>query len=78
MQGTKLTVQDADVGCSKNVHEEGYNANNQGTHSRKQSKRNVVAGKLGHIARECPRPKRLQDLDYFKDKMLLMQAIIMV
>ncbi|GJS79172.1 retrovirus-related pol polyprotein from transposon TNT 1-94 [Tanacetum coccineum] len=27
---------------------------------------------LGHIARECPRPKRLQDSDYFKDKMLLM------
>ncbi|GKF12492.1 retrovirus-related pol polyprotein from transposon TNT 1-94, partial [Tanacetum coccineum] len=29
---------------------------------------------LGHIARECPRPKQLQDSDYFKDKMLLMQA----
>ncbi|GJV04246.1 retrovirus-related pol polyprotein from transposon TNT 1-94 [Tanacetum coccineum] len=29
---------------------------------------------LGHIARECPRPTRLQDSDYFKDKMLLMQA----
>ncbi|GKC18229.1 retrovirus-related pol polyprotein from transposon TNT 1-94 [Tanacetum coccineum] len=29
---------------------------------------------LGHIARKCPRPKRLQDSDYFKDKMLLMQA----
>ncbi|GJZ23786.1 hypothetical protein Tco_0561245, partial [Tanacetum coccineum] len=29
---------------------------------------------LRHIARECPRPKRLQDSDYFKDKMLLMQA----
>ncbi|GJT13497.1 retrovirus-related pol polyprotein from transposon TNT 1-94 [Tanacetum coccineum] len=29
---------------------------------------------LGYIARECPRPKRLQDSDYFKDKMLLMQA----
>ncbi|GKA04394.1 integrase, catalytic region, zinc finger, CCHC-type containing protein, partial [Tanacetum coccineum] len=29
---------------------------------------------LEHIARECPRPKRLQDSDYFKDKMLLMQA----
>ncbi|GJZ17584.1 retrovirus-related pol polyprotein from transposon TNT 1-94 [Tanacetum coccineum] len=29
---------------------------------------------LGHIARECPRPKRLQDSGYFKDKMLLMQA----
>ncbi|GJZ38138.1 retrovirus-related pol polyprotein from transposon TNT 1-94 [Tanacetum coccineum] len=29
---------------------------------------------LGHIARECPRPKRLQDSDYFKDKMLLIQA----
>ncbi|GJV69295.1 retrovirus-related pol polyprotein from transposon TNT 1-94 [Tanacetum coccineum] len=29
---------------------------------------------LGHIARECPRPKRLQDSDYFKNKMLLMQA----
>ncbi|GKA44175.1 retrovirus-related pol polyprotein from transposon TNT 1-94 [Tanacetum coccineum] len=30
--------------------------------------------RLGHMARECPRPKRLQDSDYFKDKMLLMQA----
>ncbi|GJU55754.1 retrovirus-related pol polyprotein from transposon TNT 1-94, partial [Tanacetum coccineum] len=29
---------------------------------------------LGHIARECPRPKQLQDSDYFKDKMLLMEA----
>ncbi|GKG11150.1 integrase, catalytic region, zinc finger, CCHC-type containing protein, partial [Tanacetum coccineum] len=29
---------------------------------------------LGHIAHECPRPKRLQDSDYFKDKMLLIQA----
>ncbi|GJV41441.1 retrovirus-related pol polyprotein from transposon TNT 1-94 [Tanacetum coccineum] len=29
---------------------------------------------LGHIAQECPRPKQLQDLDYLKDKMLLMQA----
>ncbi|GKF95415.1 retrovirus-related pol polyprotein from transposon TNT 1-94 [Tanacetum coccineum] len=29
---------------------------------------------LGHIARECPLPKRLQDSDYFKDKMLLMKA----
>ncbi|GJR69603.1 retrovirus-related pol polyprotein from transposon TNT 1-94 [Tanacetum coccineum] len=25
---------------------------------------------LGHIARECPRPKRLQDSDYFKDKIV--------
>ncbi|GJT79055.1 retrovirus-related pol polyprotein from transposon TNT 1-94 [Tanacetum coccineum] len=29
---------------------------------------------LGHIVRECPRPKRLQDSDYFKGKMLLMQV----
>ncbi|GJX62954.1 retrovirus-related pol polyprotein from transposon TNT 1-94 [Tanacetum coccineum] len=29
---------------------------------------------LGHIARECPQPKRPQDLDYFKDKMQLMNA----
>nr|GEU66623.1 Gag-Pol polyprotein [Tanacetum cinerariifolium] len=29
---------------------------------------------IGHIARECPQPKRPQDSDYFKDKMLLMQA----
>ncbi|GJS54629.1 hypothetical protein Tco_0627991 [Tanacetum coccineum] len=34
-----------------------------------------VAGNVGaHRHRECPRPKRLQDSDYFKDKMLLMQA----
>ncbi|GKE74301.1 retrovirus-related pol polyprotein from transposon TNT 1-94, partial [Tanacetum coccineum] len=29
---------------------------------------------IGHIARECPQPKRPQDLDYFKDNMLLMNA----
>ncbi|GKA04395.1 hypothetical protein Tco_0677176 [Tanacetum coccineum] len=29
---------------------------------------------LRHIARECPRPKRPQDSNYFKDNMLLMQA----
>ncbi|GKF52814.1 hypothetical protein Tco_0159724, partial [Tanacetum coccineum] len=42
---------------------------------RNNARGNVVAGNVGgHIARECPRPKRLQDSDYFKDKMLLMQA----
>ncbi|GJU52267.1 retrovirus-related pol polyprotein from transposon TNT 1-94 [Tanacetum coccineum] len=29
---------------------------------------------IGHIARECPQPKRPQDSDYFKEKMLLMNA----
>ncbi|GJU17223.1 retrovirus-related pol polyprotein from transposon TNT 1-94 [Tanacetum coccineum] len=29
---------------------------------------------IGHIARECPQPKRPQDSDYFKDKMLLMHT----
>ncbi|GJV04796.1 retrovirus-related pol polyprotein from transposon TNT 1-94 [Tanacetum coccineum] len=29
---------------------------------------------IGHIARECPQPKHPQDSDYFKDKMLLMNA----
>ncbi|GJV81875.1 retrovirus-related pol polyprotein from transposon TNT 1-94 [Tanacetum coccineum] len=29
---------------------------------------------IGHIARNCTRPKRPQNLEYFKDKMLLMQA----
>ncbi|GKC66155.1 retrovirus-related pol polyprotein from transposon TNT 1-94 [Tanacetum coccineum] len=29
---------------------------------------------IGHIARECPQPKRPRDSDYFKDKMLLMNA----
>ncbi|GJX52749.1 retrovirus-related pol polyprotein from transposon TNT 1-94 [Tanacetum coccineum] len=28
----------------------------------------------GHITRNCTQPKRLQNSDYFKDKMLLMQA----
>ncbi|GKD99305.1 hypothetical protein Tco_1387289 [Tanacetum coccineum] len=53
-----------------------YNANNQGKpFQRNNARGNVVAGNVGgHIARECPRPKRLQDSDYFKDKMLLMQA----
>nr|GEW74882.1 hypothetical protein [Tanacetum cinerariifolium] len=29
---------------------------------------------IGHIAKNCTQPKRPQNLDYFKDKMLLMQA----
>nr|GEV55962.1 integrase, catalytic region, zinc finger, CCHC-type, peptidase aspartic, catalytic [Tanacetum cinerariifolium] len=29
---------------------------------------------IGHIARNCTQPKRLQNFDYYKDKMLLMQA----
>nr|GEW23108.1 retrotransposon protein, putative, Ty1-copia subclass [Tanacetum cinerariifolium] len=29
---------------------------------------------LGHIGRNCTQPKRLQNSDYFKDNMLLMQA----
>nr|GEX72076.1 putative HVA22-like protein g [Tanacetum cinerariifolium] len=29
---------------------------------------------IGHIAQECPQPKRPRDSDYFKDKMMLMQA----
>ncbi|GJV95204.1 retrovirus-related pol polyprotein from transposon TNT 1-94 [Tanacetum coccineum] len=29
---------------------------------------------VGHIARNCTQPKRPQNFEYFKDKMLLMQA----
>ncbi|GJW61573.1 retrovirus-related pol polyprotein from transposon TNT 1-94 [Tanacetum coccineum] len=29
---------------------------------------------IGHISRNCTQPKRLQNSEYFKDKMLLMQA----
>ncbi|GJR81320.1 retrovirus-related pol polyprotein from transposon TNT 1-94 [Tanacetum coccineum] len=47
-----------------------YNANNQGRPFKKQCLEKCVARKR-HIARECPRPKQLQDSDYFKDKMLL-------
>ncbi|GJU43805.1 retrovirus-related pol polyprotein from transposon TNT 1-94 [Tanacetum coccineum] len=43
-------------------------------HSRNPDQCAYNCNGLGHIARECPRPKRLQDSDYFKDKMLLMQA----
>nr|GEU82839.1 retrovirus-related Pol polyprotein from transposon TNT 1-94 [Tanacetum cinerariifolium] len=31
-------------------------------------------GGFGHITRNCTQPKRLQNSDYFKEKMLLMQA----
>nr|GEU76695.1 hypothetical protein [Tanacetum cinerariifolium] len=33
-----------------------------------------VEVQLGHIARNCTQPKRPQNSDYYKDKMLLMQA----
>ncbi|GJW34927.1 hypothetical protein Tco_0057847 [Tanacetum coccineum] len=34
----------------------------------------IKSMEVGHIARNCTQPKRLQNSDYFKDKMLLMQA----
>ncbi|GKG39805.1 hypothetical protein Tco_0463950, partial [Tanacetum coccineum] len=55
-----------------------YNVNNQGRpFQRNNARGNVVAGTvggIGHITRECPQPKRPQDSDYFKDKMLMMNA----
>ncbi|GJW69324.1 putative reverse transcriptase domain-containing protein [Tanacetum coccineum] len=55
-----------------------YNANNQGIPFQRNNARGNVkarnAGRIRHIARECLQPKRPQDSDYFKDKMLLMNA----
>ncbi|GJU09857.1 hypothetical protein Tco_1132253 [Tanacetum coccineum] len=39
-----------------------------------QDDRVVVQNVQGHIARNCTQPKRPQNSEYFKDKMLLMQA----
>nr|GEZ87941.1 hypothetical protein [Tanacetum cinerariifolium] len=39
-----------------------------------QNGRVVVQNVQGHIVRNCPQPKRPQNSEYFKDKMLLMQA----
>ncbi|GJT27464.1 hypothetical protein Tco_0907739 [Tanacetum coccineum] len=67
----KATVQDGRV-VVQDVRGR-YNANNQGRpFQRNNARGNTVAGNVG--ARECPQPKRPQDSDYFKDKMLLMNA----
>ncbi|GJY26613.1 retrovirus-related pol polyprotein from transposon TNT 1-94 [Tanacetum coccineum] len=72
----KATVQDDRV-VVQDVRDR-YNVNNQGRpFQRNNARGNIVAGNvggIGHIARECPQPKRPQDSDYFKDKMLLMNA----
>ncbi|GJS97215.1 hypothetical protein Tco_0804183 [Tanacetum coccineum] len=72
----KAIVQDDRV-VVQDVHGR-YNVNNQGRPFQRNYARGVVGtGNMGgivHIARECPQPKRPQDSDYFKDKMLLMHA----
>ncbi|GJW58992.1 hypothetical protein Tco_0105723 [Tanacetum coccineum] len=77
----KATVQDDRV-VVQDVRDR-YNVNNQGRpFQRNNARGNVVMmgnvgrseQRIGHIARECPQPKRPQDSDYFKDKMLLMNA----
>ncbi|GJT71776.1 hypothetical protein Tco_1031062 [Tanacetum coccineum] len=71
IERTKATVQDGRSCCSRVRGR--YNAKQSG----KPFQRTIQGGnalKLVVRARECPRPKRLQDSDYFKDKMLLMQA----
>ncbi|GJX11300.1 hypothetical protein Tco_0201159 [Tanacetum coccineum] len=72
----KATVQDDKV-VVQDVHGR-YNVNNQGRPLQRNYARGLVrignVGGIGHIARECPQPKRPLDSDYFKDKMLLMNA----
>ncbi|GJS30390.1 hypothetical protein Tco_0491010 [Tanacetum coccineum] len=65
------TVEFVCSGCSGDTY-----VNNQGKTISKGNANEVgwELNGIGHIARECPQPKRPQDSDYFKDKMLLMKA----
>nr|GEW54312.1 hypothetical protein [Tanacetum cinerariifolium] len=49
-------------------------SSNTWNHATVQDGRVVVQNVQGHIVRNCTQPKRLQNSDYYKDKMLLMQA----
>ncbi|GJT43504.1 hypothetical protein Tco_0952219 [Tanacetum coccineum] len=53
---------------------QGQHNQNQNQNQRYFARGNGAAGFGGHIARNYTQPKRLQNFDYFKDKMLLMQA----
>ncbi|GJS09550.1 hypothetical protein Tco_0366346 [Tanacetum coccineum] len=46
----------------------------KGHQNRGQGNNARGTGAAGHIARNCPQPKRPQNSEYFKDKMLFMQA----
>nr|GEV07509.1 integrase, catalytic region, zinc finger, CCHC-type, peptidase aspartic, catalytic [Tanacetum cinerariifolium] len=78
LKGSKLTKEDRQGNNARDAGATGY----EGAHNRvryvnpgqaRQSKcynYNVI----GHIARNCTQPKRPQNSEYFKDKMLVMQA----
>ncbi|GJR77379.1 hypothetical protein Tco_0089744 [Tanacetum coccineum] len=51
-----------------------YNQLRTSSNPRNQATVQDVCKDIGHIARNCTQPKRLQKSKYFKDKMLLMQA----
>nr|GEV99840.1 hypothetical protein [Tanacetum cinerariifolium] len=63
----QATVQDGRVVVQ---HVQGRENRGQGTNLRGKG----VTGGIGHIARKCTQPKRPQNFNYYKDKMLLMQA----
>nr|GFC48749.1 hypothetical protein [Tanacetum cinerariifolium] len=69
-QNQRNNARGAGAVANKGVHNRARNAN-QG--QAKQIKC-YNCSRFEHIVRNCTQPKRLQNLDYFKDKMLLMQA----
>ncbi|GJT64039.1 integrase, catalytic region, zinc finger, CCHC-type containing protein [Tanacetum coccineum] len=85
VQSIQVVVQNVQVQQNQNQRNFARGAGAAGNGRAQNRARNANAGQgkpikcyncngLGHIIRNCTQPKRPQNSDYFKDKMLLMQA----